>query len=329
MHKEVIRFKSVDVEPVRAQITAAGEGVIRPVEVLYRAPFGGGDTRYYFTLRHPFFFAGYSAWTNGVVPKSPHFLEWLRKSGVEGQEYALERREYGSAFHHVVAEFERSAERHFSFNAPQDWVKDIVKQYITNTGMSFDVTFDRWWRWLKNDMFAWLQFKRDYNVRVLACELPVYDEQWRIASPIDVVCVMTIKGSEELALIDIKATDKPIGDNLDYKLQLAFLKHAYNLLYNAQTGQAHTTYNWSLMDRSKSPGKYRLTRQDFDADFTHELFIRLAEMCNALKINEPSGHLTDFIDDVDGPAMIRFRPSEWLKEFQKMMTKKNKKSRKK
>ena len=327
--KETIPFKCVDVEPVRAQITAAGEGVIRATKLLYRAPFGG-ENRYYFTDTHKFFFAGYSVWTSKLIPKGPQFIEWLRRSGAEGQEYALERREYGSAFHHVVAEMERDVERKFSFDAPAEWVKDILKMYTTSAGLVFEVAFEKWWRWLKNDMYAWLSFKKEHNVRVLACELPVFDEKFCIASPADIVCLMQYKKKETFAIIDIKATDKPIGDNLEYKLQLAFLKYAYNFLYAGQTGEVQTTFNWSLMDRGKSPGKYRITEQGFDEEFTFDLFIKYASLCADLKLNVPSGYITNFIDGEDGPEMIRIKPADWLKEFQKLInSRNNKKTRKK
>lgn len=312
----------IQIEAVKPIYSAAGARALQKAlnaQPLYRAPFGADGARYYFRKGFAEFYAGYSLWTSSVIPKSSFLLQWMVEEGDAGKQKALEARAYGSALHHIIAESEREDGQAFRFDGDgAQWWKDIVRSYIEANGLSAHLLFDVWCQQVRNDMFAWNLFKRDYSVQVLAVEFPVYDDDYLIATPADVIALMEVDGRQVSAAIDIKATTRPVAGSTEYALQLYFIKHAFNNLFGHHFA-IERTYNWSLMDRAKSPGKYRLEEQVFKSakGNAHELFDLYARLVRLTGINQPSGKLIAFEDGPDGQAVMSVeKPEAWLKRWQ-------------
>lgn len=313
---------NVDAQKVEPIYSASGARALQQslnAQTLYRAPFGSDGARYYFRKGATHFYAGYSLWTSSVIPKSTFLIQWMVDEGDSGKQKSLESRVYGSALHHVIAEIERDDGPLFKFDGEgAKWWTDIVRAYIDANGLNAFLLFDVWCQQVKNDVFAWFAFKRDYKVNVLAVEFPVYDDDYLIATPADVIALMEVDGREVSAAIDIKATTRPVSSSTEYALQLYFIKHAFNKLYGHHFA-IERTFNWSLMDRSKSPGKYRLEEQLFKSSHgnAQELFELYAKLVRLNGINEPSGKIISFVDGENGEAvMIVEKPSDWLKRWQ-------------
>lgn len=313
---------NVDAQKVEPIYSASGARALQNslnAQTLYRAPFGSDGARYYFRKGVRLFYAGYSLWTSSVIPKSSFLLQWMVDEGEAGKQKALEARVYGSALHHIIAEIEREGGQSFKFDGDvAAWWKDIVRTYIESNGLNYFLLFETWCQQVKNDIFAWFAFKRDYKVNVLAVEFPVYDDDYLIATPADVIALMEVDGREVSAAIDIKATTRAVAGSTEYALQLYFIRHAFNKLHGHHFA-IERTFNWSLMDRSKSPGKYRLEEQVFKSSNgnAQELFELYARLVRLNGINEPSGKIISFTDGDSGEAlMVVEKPSDWLKRWQ-------------
>ncbi|MCS6930535.1 MAG: hypothetical protein NZM43_13690 [Saprospiraceae bacterium] len=308
--------------------SAAGERTLAKqlnAETLFRAPFGANSSRFYFLKDFPDFLSGYSHWTSCVLPKSPHLIKWMTDMGDEGERIALETRTYGSVLHYVIAESERADGQPFRFEGEASkWWRDAVRMYMEAHGIGLHL-YDTWCANVQNDMFAWQSFKRDCDVQVLAVEFPVHSKEYRIGTPADVIALVQTKEGRKLAAIDIKATTRDVSASRDYQLQLHFIRWAFNQAHG-ETMQIERTYNWSLMDRAKSPGRYRLKEQVFASPIegkrtgalTEELFFLYMRLNVLEGYYRPSGEIVTFEDGPDGQAiMLVQKPGEWLKQWQK------------
>lgn len=311
----------MQVETIKPIYSALGARALQKAlnaQTLFRAPFGSDGARFYFRKGFPEFYAGYSLWTSSVIPKSNFLIQWMVEEGDAGKQKSLEARAYGSALHHIIAESEREDGLRFCFDGDgAEWWKGIVRAYIDANGLSL-LLFDTWCQQIRNDMFAWNTFKRDYKVNVLAVEFPVYDDDYLIATPADVIALMEVDGKEVSAAIDIKATTRPVAGSVEYALQLYFIRHAFNKLYGHHFA-VELAFNWSLMDRAKSPGRYRLEEQVFRPakGNAHELFDLYARLVKLNGINQPSGKLITFDDGPDGEAVMTVeKPDAWLRRWQ-------------
>jgi hypothetical protein len=320
-------MNGIEIQEVKPIYSASGARALQHslnAQTLYRAPFGSDGARYYFRKGVHHFYAGYSLWTSSVIPKSSFLLQWMVDEGEAGKQKALEARVYGSALHHIIAEIEREEGPTFKFEGEgAAWWMDIARAYIESNGLSALLLFDAWCQQIKNDIFAWFAFKRDYKVNVLAVEFPVYDDEYLIATPADVIALMEVDGKEVSAAIDIKATTRAVAGSTEYALQLYFIRHSFNKLYGHHFA-IERTFNWSLMDRAKSPGKYRLEEQKFKASNgnAQELFDLYARLVRLNGINEPSGKLISFVDGENGEAvMLVEKPIDWLKRWQSQSVK--------
>lgn len=317
----------MNIEKVSPIYSAAGERSLAKqlnARTLFRAPFGSGSARFYFLEDFPEFLSGYSHWTSCVLPKSPHLIKWMTDMGEEGNQIALEARTYGSALHYIIAESERADGKVFNFNGEASkWWRDAVAMYMQAYGIGQHL-YDTWCANIQNDMFAWLKFKEEHGVQVLAVEFPVYSTEYMIGTPADVIALMDTKKGQQLVAIDIKATTRDVSSSRDYQLQLQFIRWAFNQAHG-HAMPIEATYNWSLMDRAKSPGKYRLKAQEFASPLegrragalTEELFFLYMRLNVLEQYYRPSGKIIDYEDGPDGsPIMVEKDPIEWLKEWQ-------------
>lgn len=312
----------MEIEAIKPIYSATGARALQKTlnaQTLFRAPFGSDGARFYFRKGFNEFYAGYSLWTSSVIPKSNFLIQWMVDEGDAGKQKTLEARAYGSTLHHIIAESEREEGPRFRFDGDgSTWWKDIVRAYIEGNGLNAFALFDAWCQQIRNDMFAWNAFKRDYKVTVLAVEFPVYDDDYLIATPADVIALMEVDGKEVSAAIDIKTTTRPVAGSVEYALQLYFIRYAFNKLYGHHFA-IERTFNWSLMDRAKSPGRYRLEEQVFkpakgSADELFDLYARMVKLNN---INQPGGKLITFDDGPDGEAVMTIeKPDAWLKRWQ-------------
>lgn len=288
----------------------------------WRAPFGGSNGgRFYFRKGVLDFYAGYSLWTKSVLPTAPSLIAWQIAQGDEGKVISLAAREYGSIFHLFVARHERlEDEFRFKVNGKQsqEW-RDYIRGIIDHLGLPKTYIED-WESKLKNDMTAYFRWKREHQVNVLAVEVPVWNDEYKIATPLDMVVQCLVKASPyakaptvpAVAAIDFKTGDGGV-DYDEYKLQLGFVRLAWNEIFQDTPYQITHALNWSPKKRSMSPAGYNFINQT--DRFTDEQIRHYAKTCSLMGFNRPTGKVLDYRDSEDGPVLEIVHPLDWLKNF--------------
>lgn len=290
---------------------------------MYRAPFGGDGGRYYFREGFKDFYSGYSLWTHSVLPTNPGLIKWKVQNGEHGELISLLAREYGSIFHLHVARHERpDDEFRFKFNGPQslNW-RDYIWQTINHLGVGRQYG-EQWEQWLRNDFMAYFRWKRFHLVNVLAVEVPLFDDKFKIATPGDMVIQCHIKKSPyakeatEPAIVGVDFKTGESGVDFDeYKLQLEFMRHAWNQRFAGTKYEMTHVFNWHPKHRKLSPAGFNFVDQG--GKFTLAQFKHLARTNAVMKYNRPGGKVLVYRDgenEFDTELEV-VTPYQWLKEF--------------
>lgn len=291
------------------------------IGIMWRAPFGYDGGRHYFREQSPEFYAGYSLWTKSVLPTNEQLIRWKISQGENGPVISLAAKSYGTMFHYFVARHEdRNDEYQFKMHGPaaSEWLEYIRTQVAT---LGLPVLYvEDWERKFRNDMLAYFNWKREHQVNVLAIEAPVYSDEFRIATPVDMVCECLVKETpyakkptkKVVAAVDFKTGENGV-DYDEYKLQLMFIKHAWNERF-AETPYAMTgIFNWAPKKRSMSNGGFHFVNQD--GRFSERQFLHYAAGCEIHEINKPTGKVLVYKDGPDGPELDTVDPYTWLRLF--------------
>lgn len=291
--------------------------------VIYRAPFGREGGRYYFREGFGDFYASYSLWTKSVLPTNPGLIKWKVDKGVEGELIALTAREYGHIFHLFIARHESMDDPfRFKFNGPlsNEW-REYIWATVAHHGLP-RIYGEQWEAQLKNDYLAYINWKREYKVHVLAVEVPLFDDDFKIATPADMVVACLVKKSPyakeptEPAIVgvDFKSGESGVGFD-EYMLQLEFIRHAWNKRFAGTKYEMTEIYNWHPKKRSLSNGGFHFVNQS--GKFTKEQFIHLAQTCAVMEYNKPTGGLLKYCDGENelDISVAKVNPYDFLKAF--------------
>lgn len=256
-----------------------------PPVPLYRYHYKGDRFYYYLTPavqdydpqdKPPVKFAvGVTTLTRKTIPQPEQLTKWMADKGWdEAIAYRDERALYGSLLHTLVATL--LIKRVADLDATAEIVRNYCKLHsiTTNEGVWVDD--------LKQDLLAFAQFVRDYNVRALAIEMSLVSPQLGVAGTLDLLCEMdlTEKGyygevyasgankgqpketkrtSRTVAIIDFKSGRTSNG-GLHNAAQLRLLKMLLTENFPQWQGVAIQLYNWNPKDWRTAPS-YTLTDQ--------------------------------------------------------------------
>lgn len=318
---------------------------------LYRSPFGYGDGggRFYFHKDKPGFYSGYSHWTKQVLPTSNFLVDWKVNQGAERAELILRSSGcYGTLFHYVVSCHEQavaagakrsdlltmpeSGHKYTVFSFEIDWWMDFAKEMASGEYLPPSVV-EEWRGKLHHDMAGYLMFKQAHNVQVLGVEVPLSVDDFMVATPGDLVVAMTIsegqgrgkKKAEKriIAGIDLKTGDKSAAYD-GYRLQLLFMRYAWNQ-YAAGTDYEMThVFNWRPKDRSSKYGGFVLTDQggrmvddEYVPYFSEQQLIHLGRTNRIMRYNEPTGAVKMYADNGSEDYTVQMvTPQQWLRRWQ-------------
>lgn len=277
---------------------------------MYRAPFGS-DSRWYFTDQAVEFYSGLTGAISksGAVDKS--FLHKASKNlalqGIDSDELWGERADYGSCFHLLVALYERG-EMPFSFNG-QEW-RDIMEEFIKDGG--YEIHRRKWEEDLQNDMAMWFKFKKEYDVKVVATEIMVYNDDWKIATPLDIICGMNFGGKRILANVNLKTGDKTFGDS--YYLQAAMEAQMFNDLMEDKKWKLKGSFCLRPKKREKCVGDYEISKNCINL-YSKELFDHIGKCVVLYEINKAKGLVKQFSGEESNYEAKMLTPYEWLSEL--------------
>jgi hypothetical protein len=250
---------------------------------LYRYQYKGDRFYYYINPadaanvdaqdRLPVRFAvGITTLTRKTLPQPEGLTRWIANLGYEEAiAYRDERAKYGSLMHTCIATL--LIKRAFDL----DQLATAVHNYCKLNAIT--VNEDKWTDDLKQDVLAFAQFVRDFNVRPLAIELSLVSPALGVAGTLDLFCEMdnTDKGyfgevyksgenkgqpkeskrtTRVLALVDFKSGRDSNG-SLHNAAQLTLQKLLLNAVYPdwMRTHEAgiQKLYNWHPKDWRKNP----------------------------------------------------------------------------
>jgi hypothetical protein len=238
---------------------------------------GGTNQRVYYTFDEsgqPFFYGSVTTEFGKVLPTSPHLIDWMLKMGKdEAERYKNERADYGTFLHIECANLLINKGVY-----DLDKVRDKLLQYIEEKKLATDFVYHE--DELKKDILAFAQFCIEYEVKPLAIEIILADEELGLAGAIDLPCEMTIrekgyfgevyksganKGNPKesfrerriRAILDLKSGRKGFYDGHIHQLEI------YKILWNKHFPyvQVEEIFNWSPKEWKGEIPTFNLKRQ--------------------------------------------------------------------
>lgn len=275
---------SIKIEETQYEFITSG--FIRPTAPIRR--FSQGNNRFYYRVEPDgeitLFSSGTTLIKDGYAESELALEEWRNKLKAEGKNptyelnYAALR---GTLLHILAGDYIQQKEiqlsnlnTYFAQFHPEITVEPLYYDVLNKDSL-----------WLQKGLMAFAQFCKDYNVKPLAIELILTSENYMVASPVDLICSMTItetgyfgevyktdskatgakKGDpklskqerEVIAIVDLKSSQKGFYDK--HALQLKLYKHMVKECY--PNIEVEALYNWSPKDWTGETPTYNLKEQ--------------------------------------------------------------------
>lgn len=275
--------EELSVKEVRAMYFDESALRLSPIP-LYRYEHKG-DRFYYYQVESEKLFdttpeirfaAGVTTITRKTIPQDEFLIKWMAQMGYdEAIAYRNERASYGSLMHTCIATLMITK----TFNV--DYLSDIVHNYCLKN--SLKVNEERWADDLRQDVLAFAQFVKDYQVQPLAVELSLVSPSLGVAGTLDLLCTMTVQRSgffgevyksgekkgepketkkdfRVFAIIDFKSGRESTG-GVHNAAQLALLKLLLRHNYSEFADQEINLFNWHPKNWRTAP-TYTLVDQN-------------------------------------------------------------------
>lgn len=241
-----------------------------PPVKLYR--HDDGHDRFYYTydLKDQLtIFPGVTAMLSAVLPTPQGLIDWkLSKGATEADRYTTERMFYGTLMHTEAAKL-LIAKRY-----DQADIAGIVRDYFAENGLSYSP--GAWEYELKKDLLALAAWVKEYEVKPLAVELPLYSSTYGVASCVDLVCELSIeekgfwgetyksgpqKGqpketkqrNRRFAIVDFKSGKRSYS-SVNNELQLLFYQEIVKANFPEFANTDFLLFNWHPKDWQSEPG---------------------------------------------------------------------------
>jgi hypothetical protein len=245
---------------------------------IYRYHYKGDRFYYYLTPevqdydpqdKPPVKFAvGCTTLTRKTIPADEFLTKWIAEMGYDAAiEYRDLRAKYGSLLHTLIATMLIKRVSNL------DTYDEVVRNYCKINGVVTNQA--AWVDDLKQDVLAFAQFVKDYNVKPLAIELSLVSPRLGVAGTLDILCEMdyTEKGyygevyasgaqkgqpkegkrtRRVLAIVDNKSGRKSTG-GVHNAAQLAVLKLLLKDNYPQYADSDIRLYNWHPKDWRTAP----------------------------------------------------------------------------
>lgn len=221
------------------------------------------------------FAVGVTTLTRKTIPQDEYLTKWIAGMGYEAAiKYRDERGKYGSLMHTIFAQL--LVQRKYDLST----LEQVVCGYCKINRLN--VNEQKWVNDLMQDILAFAQWLRDYDVKPLGIELTLVSPTLRVAGTLDLFCEMnhTIEGYfgevyksgerkgepkqtkqvvRRLTIVDFKSGRESTG-GAHNAVQLATLRVLLREAYPQYAEQQINLYNWNPKDWRKTPS-YTLTDQ--------------------------------------------------------------------
>lgn len=226
--------------------------VIEGFEAPYRLfRYDKGDDRFYYRMAdsHLIPYLSVTSFTHKSLPTSQYLLDWYGKMGsAAANQYKKTAAEYGTILH--IEAVEAFKENRYSWRTLEKTLTEKMPQ-------QYRYLYGEWLWTLKKDLMAFFQFRKDAIVNIIALEIPVYSDKYRLAGTIDMVCEIKFGGKTVYAIVDFKSGKKGFWEA--HELQL----HCYKELWNERFGDLINVthvFNFAPNNWTKKP-TYKLKNQ--------------------------------------------------------------------
>lgn len=238
------------------------KGMLQP-RVLFRLDNHGG--RYYYCYDDNGkvkIFRGVTSFISEVLPKSEHLIKWAADMGYEESKIELDfRADYGTYMHTKILEMAAVGGVDLGKNLEAE-----TRERLMALGHSPRLHTQAWTDDIRNDILAFAQWVRDFEVQFVAFEMPLASDTIGLAGSIDLVCIMNAKAYTDKtpvekrervkAIVDFKSGRKGFYES--HELQLAVYRKIWN--ENFPGFPVTRVFNWSPKEWKTSP-TYNFTDQ--------------------------------------------------------------------
>lgn len=220
--------------------------------------------RYYFKPDSEILYPSVTTITGKTMPTPPHLIKWIAEKGVEqANEIKDAASEYGTFMHAMNTKF--LIEKYIDLDSMGVQIERYCSENNIKAGADWN---DK----ICNDLLCFAQFVYERKVQPLFIESSLLHEEIGYAGTIDLVCRMTWRRKEIVALLDYKSGRKGFYES--NKLQLAAYHQA--VIHNFRDLIPITeTFNWAPTDFQGTTPTYKLECQTDKDGLVFEKFMRL------------------------------------------------------
>lgn len=207
------------------------DAIVEATRRIYRVT-RTGDRLYYVTDPKVIVGPGVTTAIKTQAPMSPWLMRWIAEHGTRRAEYMRDSRAaYGTLMHMMFARTLIAGE--FAVDA----IPQLITEYMDTERLTFDTT--GWAEDLAQDLVGFASWVRDYNVKPIAIEYPMFDDEDRVGGTADLPCEIDryAKESEkknakwvvvgrETAYVDYKSNRESFYD------EAAIQGHQYRRMWN-------------------------------------------------------------------------------------------------
>jgi len=232
---------------------------------------------------------------DGVMPSNRFLQTWREQMAADlgsakaATDYVAATADYGTILHTLIAEFVRNGGVNWA-ELPL-YIAELLAQSGTLSADAIRSATDE----MQRDFASLIQFLFDYEVEVLAVELPVWIDEG-VATLIDLVVTMNAKAYTEKtepskrqrinAIINLKSGKKGFFDTHVYQLEGE--RRMYNQRFGEVNGNIEAVYNLAPNDWRTSP-TYKLKDQSEAANAisdTFGIYLQLAKNTGLLSFED-------------------------------------------
>ncbi len=261
-------FSALNIEYLKAEYFDKNK-LLEPPYKVYRCTSAVGRT--YFTIepdKSIEIYLSNTTFIKLVAPTNEALIKWKCDMGYEeAKQYTFERALYGSYAH------SRWGELIMQGSIDISKIDGHIKSYMEEHHVYSEALWYQWKEDIKNDIACFAQWIVDYEVEVLAIEMPLVSKQMGIGTLIDIVCTMNEKCYTDKTPKDKRKRVFALGDFKSGRKQF-YEEHIIQLESERQIWEENypdmpkieMLFNWSPKEfRGKTP-TYNIANQTDEID---------------------------------------------------------------
>ena len=165
---------------------------------------------------------------NKVLGVNYYLAQWLSSLSKEQAEFeSINSANYGTYLHILFGEIIRKR----SVVLHEEWFQNDIEEFCTRMGYDYS-ELSRWYKQKKrkvcDDVIGFICWLKEYDVKPIAMEYPLMHPAGLWAGTCDLICKLTIKDKEIIAMVDFKSSLKVFFES--HEIQL----YAYSKLWNLE-----------------------------------------------------------------------------------------------